>query len=56
MDPEDLSVVVALGEGKAVALRRAVMASYAEQDLIDGVVGNLCIVVWIQQPVRITVK
>lgn len=56
VDPEDLGVVVALSEGKAVTLWCAIMASHTEQDLIDGVVGNLGTVVGIQQPVKISVK
>lgn len=56
MDPEDLSIVVALSEGKAVTLRCAIMASYAEQNLIDRIVGNLSVVVWIQQPVKTPIK
>lgn len=56
MDPEDLCIVVTLCEGKAVTLRRAVMASHTEQNLIDGVVGNLCVVVGIQQPGEIKMK
>lgn len=50
MDPEDLSVVVALSEGKAVALWCAIVASHAKQNLIDRVVGNLCTGVGVQQP------
>lgn len=50
VDPEDLGVVVALGEGEAVALRRAVVASHAEQNLVDGVVGDLRAGVGLQQP------
>lgn len=53
MDPEDLSIVVALSEGKAVALWCAIMASHTEQNLIYRVIGNLCIVVWVQQPGKI---
>lgn len=53
MDPEDLSVVVALGEGKAVALGRAVVAAHTEQDLVDRVVGDLRVGVGVQQPVGI---
>lgn len=56
MDPEDLSIVVALSEGKAVALWCTIMASYTEQNLIDRVVGNLCVVVGIQQPVKMSNK
>lgn len=56
MDPEDLGVVVALGERKAVALRRAVMAAHAEQNLIDRVVGDLRTVVGVQKPVKMNVK
>lgn len=41
VDPEDLGVVVALGEGEAVALRCAIMSSHTKQDLINGVVGDL---------------
>lgn len=51
VDPEDLGVVVALSEGKAVALWCAIMSSHTEQDLIDGVVGDLCTGVGVQQPV-----
>lgn len=53
VDPEDLSIVVALSEGKAVALCCAIMASHTEQNLIDGVVGNLCTGVGVQQPVTV---
>lgn len=56
MDSEDLSIVVALSEGKAVALWCAIMASHTEQNLIDRVVGDLCTGVGIQQPVRISIK
>lgn len=56
MDPEDLSIEVALSEGKAVALWCAIMASHTEQDLIDRVVGDLCTGVGVQQPVRISIK
>lgn len=56
VNPEDLRVVVALSEGEAVALRCAVMASNAEQNLIDGVIGNFCVVVGIQQPVNISIN
>lgn len=51
MDPEDLGIVVALGEGEAVALRRAVVAAHAEQNLVDGVVGDLRVRVGVQEPV-----
>lgn len=50
MNPEDLCVVVALCEGEAVALWRAIVASDAEQNLINGVIGNFCVVVRVQQP------
>lgn len=53
MNPEDLRVVVALGEGEAVALRCAVVASHAKQNLINGVVGNLCVGVGLQQPLEL---
>lgn len=52
VDPEDLSVVVALGEGEAVALRCAIVSPHTEQDFVDGVVGNLRTVVGVQQPVE----
>lgn len=52
VDPEDLGIVVALGEGEAVALWRAIVSSHTEQDLIDGVVGDLRTGVGVQQPVR----
>lgn len=51
MDPEDLGVVVALGEGEAVALRRAVVAAHTEQDLVDWVVGDLQVGVGVQESV-----
>lgn len=51
MDPEDLSVVVTLSEGEAVALWCAVMASHTEQNLIDGVVGDFRTGIGVQQPV-----
>lgn len=50
VDAEDLGVVVALGEGEAVALRGAVVAAHAEQDLVDGVVGDLGARLRVQQP------
>lgn len=50
VDAEDLGVVVALGEGEAVALRRAVMAANTKEDLINGVVGNLSAGLRVQQP------
>lgn len=50
MDAEDLGVVVALGEGEAVALRRAVMAANTKEDLVNGVVGNLSAGLRVQQP------
>lgn len=53
MDPEDLSIVVALSEGKAVALWCAIMTSHTEENLIDRVVGDLCTALWVQQPVSI---
>lgn len=56
MDPEDLSIVVALSEGKAVTLWCAIMASHTEQNLVDRVVGDLCTGVGVQQPVRISIK
>lgn len=52
VNPEDLSVVVALSEGEAVALRCAVMAPHTEQNLINRVVGDLGVVVGVQQPVE----
>lgn len=52
VNPEDLCVVMALSEGEAVALWRAIMASDTEQDLINGVIGNFCVVVGVQQPVK----
>lgn len=52
VDAEDLGVVVAFCEGEAVALWRAVMATHTEQDLVDGVVGDLCACLRIQQPDR----
>lgn len=51
MDPEDLGIVVALSEGKAVALWCAIMASYTEQNLVDWVIGNLRTGIGVQQPV-----
>ena len=56
MDPEDLSIVVALSEGKAVTLWCAVMATHTEQDLIDGVVGDLSAGSGVQQPEGIKLK
>lgn len=56
VDPEYLGIVVTLCEGKAVALWCAVMASHTEQNLIDGVVGNLRTGVGIQQPVEVKLK
>lgn len=50
VDAEDLRVVVALGKGNAVALRRAVVAANAEEDLVNGVVGNLSAGLRVQQP------
>lgn len=50
VDPEDLSVVVALSEGEAVALWCAIMAPHTEENLIDGVVGDLCVSMRVQQP------
>lgn len=50
VDAEDLGVVVALGEGEAVALWRAVVAANAKEDLINGVVGNLNAGLRVQQP------
>lgn len=52
VDAEDLGVVVALGEGETVALWCAVMAAHTEEDLVDGVVGDLCARLGIQQPDR----
>lgn len=49
MDPEELSIVVAFSEGKAVTLWCAIMATNTKQNFIDRVVGNLCVVVWVQQ-------
>lgn len=54
MDAEDLGVVVALGEGEAVALWGAVVATHAEQDLVDGIVGDFRARLRIQQPVSDT--
>lgn len=51
MDPEDLGIVVALCEGEAVTLRRAVVAAYTEQNLVDWVVGNLRVGVGVQESV-----
>lgn len=48
VDPEDLGIVVALSEGKAVALWSSIMTPYAEQNLVDRVVGNLRTVVGVQ--------
>ncbi len=56
VDPEDLSVIVALSESKAVALWCAIMASHTEQNLVDRVVGDFCTGVWVQQPVQIKNK
>lgn len=56
MDPEDLSIVVALGEGKAVALWCAIMTPHTEQNLVNRVVGNLCTIVGVQQPVKISIN
>ncbi len=50
VDAEDLSVVVALGKGEAVALWRAVVAANTEEDLVNGVVGNLSAGLRVQQP------
>lgn len=50
MDPEDLRVVVALSEGKAVTLWRAIVASHTEQNLINRVVCDLGTGVGVQQP------
>lgn len=50
VDAEDLGVVVALGEGEAVALRRAVVAANTKEDFINGVVGNLSAGLRVQQP------
>lgn len=50
MDAEDLGVVVALCEGEAVALQRAVMAANTKEDLVNGVVGNLSAGLRVQQP------
>jgi len=51
MDPEDFCIVVALSEGKAVALWCTIMASHTEQNLVDRVVGDLRAGVGVQQPV-----
>ena len=56
VDPEDLSIVVALGEGEAVTLWSTIMAAHTEQNLVDRVVGNLRTVVGVQQPVKISIK
>lgn len=56
VNPEDLRVVVALSEGKAVALWCAIMASNAEQNLVNRIIGNFCVVVGIQQPVNISIN
>ncbi len=53
VDAEDLSVVVALGKGEAVALWRAVVAPNTEEDLVNGVVGNLSAGLRVQQPDKI---
>ena len=50
MYTEDLCVVVALCKGKAVSLRRAVMTTHTEHDLVDGVTGYLCACLGVQQP------
>lgn len=42
MDTEDLGVVVAFGEGETVALWCPIMTPNTEQDLIDGIVRDLC--------------
>lgn len=52
VDAEDFCVVVAFGEGEAVALWRAVVAPHTEQNLVDGVVGDLCTRLGVQQPYR----
>lgn len=52
VDAEDLGVVMALSEGETVALWRAVVATHTEQDFVDGVVGDLCARLRIQQPDR----
>ncbi len=56
VDPEDLSIVVALSESKAVALGCAIMASHTEQNLINRVVGDLCAGIGVQQPDKIDIK
>ena len=56
MDPEDLSIVVALSEGKAVTLGCTIMTPHTEQNLIDGVVRNLHTVVGVQQPVKLSIN
>lgn len=52
MDAEDLGIVVALSKSKAVTLRSSIMAANTKQDLIDGVVSDLCAALRIQQPER----
>lgn len=50
VDPEELGVVVAFREGEAVALGGPVVASHAEEDLVNGVVGDFGVRRRFQQP------